>query len=445
MARMSGRSEAAEARLGEAIALFQAQGQTHPAARVSARLAEVDLVGGHLGRALERMEAAFGVLAAEEPDEDLATLAAELGRMYSLKGEFEVAAERIEVALAIAESLWLPEVLSQALNTRGLIANFRGHSEEGLALLTHALRVALENDLPSAALRAYGNLSDLLGRRDRYEEALEHDRRGLALARKIGDRVWEWRLMGEAISALCLTGRWAEALGQVAELPEQEAAGGYGLLPWLPQISVSQGSLTKAKELLSLLVRYETSLDLQERAEYAAAKAIVLHAEGSHANALAVGEEALQARGELGAGNQAVKAGFVWAVEAALALGNLAKAGELLAVIEQMPPGQRPPFLQAQAARLRARLAAVRGDRVGVEARFKAAAGMLRELGIPFWLAVTFLEHAEWLAKEGDGQQAEPLLTEARAIFERLGAQPWLERFALHPAAPQALIDMDSV
>jgi tetratricopeptide (TPR) repeat protein len=391
------------------------------------------------------MEAAFGVLAAQEPDEDLATLAAQLGRMYSLKGEFELAAERIEVALHIAESLWLPEVLSQALNTKGIIAAFRGHSEEGLALLTHALKVALENDLPTAALRAYVNLSDSLGRRDRYDDALEQARLGLALARKVGNRVYEWRLIGEATSALSLTGRWTETLGQVAELPQQELAAAFGLLPSLPELYVNHGSLTEARDLLALLVRYETSLDFQERAEYAATKAIVLHAEGSHANAVAAGEEAFQAREELGAGNQAVKAGFVWAVEAALALGNLTKAGELLAVIEQLPPGQRPPFLQAQAARLRACLAAAHGDREGVQAGFKAAAGMLRELGIPFWLAVTLLEHAEWLVKEGDAQQAGPLLIEARAIFERLGAQPWLERLALHPTAPQILIDMDSV
>jgi class 3 adenylate cyclase/tetratricopeptide (TPR) repeat protein len=445
MAWTAGRGEAAEAHFGQAIALFQAQGQTHPAARVSARLAEVDWEGGRLERALERMEAAFGVLAAEESDEDLATLAAELGRMYFLKGEFDVAAERIEVALGIAESLWLPEVLSQALNTKAVIAAFRGRPHEALALLTYALQVALENDLPTAALRAYGNLSDSLGRRDRYDDALEQARLGLALARKVGNRVYEWRLIGEATSALCLTGRWTEALGQVAELPQQGLATAFGLLPSLPEIYVGQGSLTEAKELLSLLVRYETSLEPQERAEYAATKAIVLHAEGSHANAVAVGEEAFQARGELGAGNQAVKAGFVWAVEAALALGNLTKVGELLAVVEQMRPGQRPPLVQAQAARIRARLTAGRGDREGVQAGFKAAAGMLRELGIPFWLAVTLLEHAEWLAKEGDTQQAEPLLTEARAIFERLDAQPWLERLALHPAAPQVLVEIDSV
>jgi ATP/maltotriose-dependent transcriptional regulator MalT len=152
------------------------------------------------------------------------------------------------------------------------------------------------------------------------------------------------------------------------ELPEQGIATGYGLLPSLPEVQVNLGSLTEARELLSQLASYETSLEPQERAEYAATKAIVLYTEGRHADALAAGEEAFGARGELGAGNQAVKAGFVWAVEAALAAGNLGKVGELLAAVEQLPPGQRPPFLQAQAARVRARLATARGDREGVEA-----------------------------------------------------------------------------
>ena len=44
---------------------------------------------------------------------------------------------------------------------------------------------------------------------------------------------------------------------------------------------------------------------------------------------------------------------------------------------------------------------------------------------MPFWVAVTELEHAELL---GGGAEAERLLAEAREIFERLGATPWLER-----------------
>jgi hypothetical protein len=38
------------------------------------------------------------------------------------------------------------------------------------------------------------------------------------------------------------------------------------------------------------------------------------------------------------------------------------------------------------------------------------------------------LEHGEWLAERGHDDDAEPLLAEARAIFERLKARPWLER-----------------
>ena len=47
---------------------------------------------------------------------------------------------------------------------------------------------------------------------------------------------------------------------------------------------------------------------------------------------------------------------------------------------------------------------------------------------MPFYLAVSELEHAEWLAEQGRAEEAEPLLAEAREIFERLGATPWLER-----------------
>jgi hypothetical protein len=38
------------------------------------------------------------------------------------------------------------------------------------------------------------------------------------------------------------------------------------------------------------------------------------------------------------------------------------------------------------------------------------------------------LEHAEWLAEHGRASEAEPLLEESRAAFERLEATPWIER-----------------
>jgi hypothetical protein len=47
---------------------------------------------------------------------------------------------------------------------------------------------------------------------------------------------------------------------------------------------------------------------------------------------------------------------------------------------------------------------------------------------VPFYLAVTELEYADWLASQERAEEAEPLLAEAREIFERLEAKPWLER-----------------
>ena len=58
---------------------------------------------------------------------------------------------------------------------------------------------------------------------------------------------------------------------------------------------------------------------------------------------------------------------------------------------------------------------------------FRRGAGLFRELAFPFYLAVTLLEQGEWLVAEGRRDEAEPLLAEAREIFERLEAKPWLD------------------
>jgi hypothetical protein len=121
----------------------------------------------------------------------------------------------------------------------------------------------------------------------------------------------------------------------------------------------------------------------------------------------------------------------VWAVEAALAVGDLGRAEELLTMVEKLPPGIRPPFLEAQVQRFRARMS-------DDEAGFKAAAGGFREYNFPFWLAVTQLEHAEWLAAHGRPAESEPLLAEAREIFERLEATPWFARVEAAEAVPRA-------
>jgi hypothetical protein len=108
-------------------------------------------------------------------------------------------------------------------------------------------------------------------------------------------------------------------------------------------------------------------------------------------------------------------------IEAALALGRTDRAEEFLAAIERQPPGLRTPLMAAQARRFRGRMS-------GSEADFAAAERQLRDLGIPFWLAVTQLEHAESLLVNGGREEAQMLLDEARPTFAELRAAPWLER-----------------
>ncbi len=124
-------------------------------------------------------------------------------------------------------------------------------------------------------------------------------------------------------------------------------------------------------------------------------------------------------------GKDEPKEGFVYALETALALGRSEQAGELVARVERISPGNRPPYLDAQAHRFRGRL---EGD----PAKLAAATAAFDELRLPFWAAASRLEHAELL---GPGEERERLLGAARGEFERLGALPWLERVdAARPA-----------
>ena len=368
-------------------------------------------------------------------------LAAQLGRLYYFKGELEIASERIETALVIAEALRFPEVLSQALNTMSAIAIFQERYEQAFALVKHSLEIALENDLSAAALRAYNNLSENLQRRDRHEEAIDCLRTGLALARRVGNRQWEFRLLEQMSYPLLLSGGWPEQLELFAEIPTEALSelALISVLTALPDVRLARGEPLAVEQLLEAFERLERSADIQERSCWAAATARFLRDQGRYAEALASATEAMSPIGTLGAASQSVKHGYLEALEAAAALEDQATVEKLVAEIEAMKPGGQPPFLRAQAARFRARLASSRADRDSVEQGFKTAEQIFREYAIPFWLAVTQLEHAEWLLERGRAEEAEPLLAESREMFDRLEATPWLERAAeAYPAGREA-------
>ena len=386
---------------------------------------------GKLADAVASLERSFEVLSEDEPDEALAALAAQLGRFKFFAGDVEVARERIETALDLAEALLLPEVFSQALNTKAIMLSGASRLQEATVLIRHALEVALEAGKPSAALRAYNNNYDLLIQADRYEDAHQILSEGLAYAHRLGNRQWDRALSGQIYASFAL-GRWDEALESAAVIAgeelEEARLGLSATICSVVDIHVNRGEVDEAERALAHVAELESSADVQEREAYVAAKAKILLATGNPAEALAIADERLGSRQITGLGAEYMKELFVLALGAAFELNDREAAERIIQAVEALPPGRSPQVVQAQASRFRARLAAGRGEGDEAERLYKRAAGLFRELAIPFYLAITQLDHAELLVARGRAAEAEQLLAEARKVFEGLKARPWLER-----------------
>jgi class 3 adenylate cyclase/tetratricopeptide (TPR) repeat protein len=436
MATLALRRDEARAHLEQAIATFEEVGLTHPAARVRAQLGmHTWQHEGDIERAIGDLEEAFGVLAGEERDADLGMLAVTLGRPLFFAGRLDDAMARTELALEIAESLLLPEVLSHGLNTKALILAARGRHAEAELLMRHALEVALAGELSGPALRAYRNLAGILSNRDRIREGLELALRGVELGRKIGDRGVDGALRGWVRGNMLLLGQWDEVFAEERELDIEDEQ----ILAWHRFLLVGplvwRGELEEAERRVEAIRPHVDIRELQQVANFRIAEAELLLASGRASEAHAVAEGVVEMHAELvgGTSQGAVKQALAVALESALTIGNEEKVDELLGLVERIPPGQITPSVRALGARFAARRAVLRRDSETASAGFLAAARIFREIETPFELALVLLEHAEWLAGDGQMDEVEGLAAEARELFDRLRAIPYLERLASLP------------
>ena len=308
-----------------ARALYEAAGEVGSAARVTLRLSRIDQAQGRLGDAIERMERAYAVLSAEEPSEDFAMLATRLAGAVYFAGDVPRASELVEQSLDIGEALDLPGVLVRGWAMKGMIGASGRHPEEARGLFQLSLELANRHELREEASRACANLSDLAFRRDRYADALAHLEQAMSLGRMIGSRPHEWFALSESTYPLYMLGRWDEAMAVYEELPEERLPDGGTLLSPLSsilEIHAHRGDLDAARRLLAIYHRLGESADVQERAGYAGATACIRFFEGRHAEAVAEGEQTLEWGRTLGSDGQDVKMGVMWALEAAIALGD---------------------------------------------------------------------------------------------------------------------------
>jgi hypothetical protein len=233
-----------------------------------------------------------------------------------------------------------------------------------------------------------------------------------------------------------MLGRWDEALARFNEIPAEAMDGTANLMSPLTgvlEIYLRRGELDAAETLLAHFDDVADSADVQAAGCYHAAAAAVAAVRGRHRDALAEAERVIAGRNTVGIGSQDVKQSFRHGLESALALGEPATVERLLAMVDDSPPGLRPPFLTALAHRFRARLA---GELPAADRHYAAARSQFASLELPFDEAVVSLEYAEWLERIGRPDEAAPLRESARDTFEYLRATPWLERASATEAVP---------
>ena len=421
MAWLANKPDEARALLERSHAAYDELGEPVAAARAATLLADIDFNEGHPPRAVARLEPALAALEEGAEDPDIAPVAAQLGRYLHFVGESERAAVHVERALSLAEAIDQPETLAEALNTKSLLLARLHRPRESQILLEGALEIALAHDLHSSALRAYNNLGAFLWVDGQWRSFLVNAERALEAARRVGDRQWESVFLAGPVGALLMLGRWDEALAIAAEAEEGAATEFVrGIMFWVAPIYLYRGELDRVH---AFLTENETMAH-SENAGWAGIYALLeaqLHAtEGRGAEALAAVERALATRSRVSGTETILR---FEALEAVAGFDDDEKIRELLDVVDELSQAKLPPYLRAQRARFRARL-----PEYETEAELVTAEELFAESEAPFYVAVTRLEHAEYLLAQDRVEEARPLLAEARDSFDELRAAPWLER-----------------
>jgi adenylate cyclase len=212
---------------GEAFAHYEAAYAAHAArgdrpaqARLCRKIASLHWETGERERALERCRAGLALIEDGPRHIEVAHQFEEMGRVTFRMGDFTDAARWAERALTYVENMiaegvprrngapdpgWRREaaqIVSHAHNTLGVALARQRRASEAVACVERSVSVAEDHGLLDAALRGYSNLGVLYSTLE-PKRAIDSCRKGLEVARKIGDLGFEARLYANLAVACC--------------------------------------------------------------------------------------------------------------------------------------------------------------------------------------------------------------------------------------------------
>jgi class 3 adenylate cyclase/predicted ATPase len=410
-----------------AVALLRTAGLDREAAQAEGRAALTLQDLGRVDEAAERIARAYEAVDDGIEDEAMADLAQGRASIEFARGNLLEALALTDTALRIADGRRLGAVLVSALITKGISLAELGRPNEAMALLRHAAKLATDQGLTAEAGRAGFNLADVVMAEGRFAEAHQLLEESLELARTRGDRPAERTLLAQDQSALAALAQWDDALREAAQLTEQgDDIWAAHATVTMPPVLVARGDVAGLEALMKQIGTDTgwTGFEQQKTMARAAIQRVTAPGDPS-----ALGAACEAALCLVNLQTSEFPPLFAEVIDCAFAAGEPERVEQLLRAVDELEPGQRGPLLDAEAARARARLATHHGDNESADTHYARAIALFSELETPFYLARAQLEYAELLS-DGGGKSAAgtELCQQAAAVFERLGARPWLER-----------------
>jgi class 3 adenylate cyclase/tetratricopeptide (TPR) repeat protein len=429
MAQSAGRNSEAIELFERAISIHAAGGRERDAARLVGPLGRSLGLLGRDDEAATRVRFALDSFDETEIDPAVAMLNYEMG-VALLDSDASASATFIARALGAAEALEIPELTVRALNIRGLAATDAGRYEEARALFEGGQAMAERLRLQERSLLAI-NVADIRLKRD-MPDTVAACEAAVAVSRQLGLRGHECVNLGNLMAALLWRGRWDEVEAIGREALAGAATDHYGLL-WIHHVlgllEARRGAVEAARSHLASISPWEVSDDHETHHMYLGVAGVTAMAEGRPKDAVDLLEtSAREAVGRQGGSGDGARISWGDAVDAALALGEFARAERLVALLAGQPRGRVAPLLRAELSRAQGQLAAARDEHDEAEASFRAAVAAFTELGYSFWRARAQADLAAWLGERGRREDAAPVLEEAKTTLEGLGAKPLLRR-----------------
>jgi class 3 adenylate cyclase/tetratricopeptide (TPR) repeat protein len=373
------------------------------------------------GEARERLGAALEVLRAD-PDQDTVAALGQLSSIEAFTGGPD--ADRLtNEALVLGQALDVDaHQIANLFIVRGIALGFFNRPDESIASLEYATRLAESSGDSVAWGRALLNLSNMLLPKDPPAAAVA-SRSACEHCRRVGARQMLATAVANLSTALLLNGDWDDAGSVLTAAIEDDGLDDQtDVLQVRVILAALRGDLPTARRLM-MTARFEEE-DPQDRGYQVVINALMAAAADRPDVALR------QILGELGAlysvGIRHEIIAWAWplAARAAHDVHDSDATAELLAALDAHPIGHLTPLLRAERTLARARAAS---DAEAPPIFADAVAG-LRRFASPYHLSEGLLDHAAFLIEAGDASSAEPLIEEAVAIAERLGAQPVLRR-----------------